>query len=176
MPVAPSSPLPRDPTGLLRWAPRDAFPRAVSEDLRARADDHDHRVHLYDARTPEPEKIKPPVMFVLAGTGPQAVWRGKYVEGTTTSVEGLARVQGTWLPVRVTARDPGRLVLARVGSRSRPATALVRKPASATRTRCGSSRTAIIGLSSQPSPRPCRSRRSCTVASSASTLRCYTPA
>lgn len=117
MPVAPSSPLPRDPTGLLRWAPRDAFHRAVAEDLRARADDHDHRVHLYDARTPELEKINPPVMFVFAGTGPQAVWRGKYVEGTTTSVEGLAHVQGAWLPVRVTARDPGKLVLARIGAR-----------------------------------------------------------
>ena len=84
MPVAPSSPLPRDLTGLLRWAPRDAFPRAVAEDLRARADDHDHRVHLYDARTSNLELIKPSTMFVLAGTGPQAVWRGKYVEGTTT--------------------------------------------------------------------------------------------
>lgn len=117
MPVAPSSPLPRDLTGLLRWAPRDAFPRAVAEDLRARADDHDHRVHLYDARTSNLELIKPSTMFVLAGTGPQAVWRGKYVEGTTTSVEGLAHVQGAWLPVRVTARDPGKLVLARIGAR-----------------------------------------------------------
>ena len=117
MPVAPSPPFPRDLTGLLRWAPRDAFHRAVAEDLRARADDHDHRVHLYDARTPELEKINPPVMFVFAGTGSQAVWRGKYVEGTTTSVEGLAHVQGAWLPVRVTARDPGKLVLARIGAR-----------------------------------------------------------
>lgn len=112
-----SSPLPRDTIGLLRWVLRDAFPRAVAEDLRARADDHDHRVHLYDARTSNLELIKPSTVFVLAGTGPQAMWRGKYVEGTTTSVEGLAHVQGAWLPVRVTARDPGKLVLARIGAR-----------------------------------------------------------